>query len=175
MSTYATGKFAYGICDICGLRCAYLEMRAVIRNGRDTNLRSCPDCFDPDIRPRKLKVFATCEVRCKLKFSAKIDNAPRPAKKGHMATKRRTIMSNHVIKARKRWIVQKRIGKQKRYYLKLTKRALRTLKRQMHRKGRAGITVTARMHSVAGNRIVRRRIVMRTYKKGYRGRPARLG
>jgi hypothetical protein len=30
------------------------------------------------------------------------------------------------------------------------------------------------MHSAAGNRVVQRRIVMRTYKKGYRGRPAKL-
>ena len=34
------------------------------------------------IKPRKLKVYASCELRCKLKFSAKIDNAPKPAKKG---------------------------------------------------------------------------------------------
>ena len=30
------------------------------------------------IKPRKLKVYASCELRCKLKFSAKIDNAPKP-------------------------------------------------------------------------------------------------
>jgi hypothetical protein len=126
------------------------------------------------IKPRKLKVFATCEVHCKLKFSAKLDNAPKPPKQGHKAKRRRTIMSTHVIKTKQHWIMQKRIGKQKRYYLRLTKRALRKLKSQLHRKGRAGITVTARMRSVAGNRVVQRRIVMRTYKKGYRGRPARL-
>ena len=105
---------------------------------------------------------------------ARIDNAPKPARKGHKAKRRRVIMGKHVINKADKWITLKRIGKQKRYYLKLTTKALRTLKSQLHRKGRAGITVTARMHSAAGNRVIRRRIVMRTYKHGYRGRPAKL-
>lgn len=127
------------------------------------------------IKPRKLKVYASCEVRCKLKFSAKIDNAPKPAKKGHKAKKRRTLMSKKIIKKSNKWVTLKRAGKEKAYTLKLTKKALRRLKKQLHKKGRAGITVTARMHSVAGNRVVRRRIVMRTYHhKGYRGKPAKL-
>jgi hypothetical protein len=126
------------------------------------------------IAPRKLNVFASCEVKCKLKFSAKIDNAPKPAKKGKPAKRRRTIMGRKVIKRANRWVTLKRIGTEKRYSLKLTKKALRKLKSQLHRKGRAGITVTARMRSVVGNRVVKRRIVMRTYRKGYRGRAAKL-
>jgi hypothetical protein len=126
------------------------------------------------IKPRKLKVFASCEIKCKLKFSAKIDNAPKPAKKGKKAKKRRTIMGRKVIKKSKKWVTLKRIGKERRYSLKLTNKALKKLKKQLHRKGRAGITVTAKMRSVAGNRVVRRRIVMRTYKKGYRGKPSKL-
>ena len=126
------------------------------------------------IKPRKLNVFASCEVRCKLKFSAKIDNAPKPAKKGRKAKRRRTIMGRKVIKKANRWVTLKRVGTEKRYSLKLTKKALKKLKQQLHKTGRAGITVTARMRSVAGNRVVRRRIVMRTYKNGFRGRPAAL-
>ena len=83
-------------------------------------------------------------------------------------------MGQKVIKKANKWVTLKRIGKEKRYSLKLTKKALRKLKKQLRKKGRAGITVTARMRSVAGDRVVRRRIVMRTYKKGYRGRPAKL-
>jgi len=126
------------------------------------------------IKPRKLKVYASCEVRCKLQFNAKIDNAPKPAKKGRKAKKRRVLMGKKVIKKQKRWVTLKRVGKEKRYYLKLTKKALRKLKRQLHRKGRVGITVTARMRSVVGNRVVKRRIVMQTYKKGERAKPAPL-
>ncbi len=130
------------------------------------------------LKPRKLKVYASCEVQCKLQFNAKIDNAPKPAKKkgqkGKKAQKRRVIMGRKVIKKQKRWVTLKRVGKEKRYYLKLTKKAIRKLKKQLHRKGRVGITVTARMRSVVGNRVVKRRIVMRTYKKGERAKPAPL-
>ncbi len=126
------------------------------------------------IKPRKLKVYASCEVRCKLQFNAKIDNAPKPRAKGKKAKKRRVIMGKKVIKKQKRWVKVKRVGKEKRFTLKLTKKALRKLKKRLHHKGRVGITVTARMRSVVGNRVVKRRIVMRTYKKGARARPAPL-
>jgi hypothetical protein len=126
------------------------------------------------IKPRKLKVYASCEVSCTLQFNATLDNAPKPAKKGKKAKQRRVIMGKKVIKKQKRWVTLKRVGTEKRYSLKLTKKALKKLKKQMHRKGRAGITVTARMRSVAGNRVVKRRIVMRTYKKGERAKPAPL-
>jgi len=125
------------------------------------------------IKPRKLNVFAECEVKCKLRFSAKIDNAPK-AKKGKKASRRRTLMAKRVVKRERRWIAVKRVGREQRVTLKLTRRALKRLKRQLHLKGRAGITVTAKMRSTAGNRTVRRRIVMRTYKRGFRGAPERL-
>jgi hypothetical protein len=125
------------------------------------------------IKPRQLSVFAACEVRCKLRFSAKIDDAPK-AKKGRKASRRRTLMAKRVIRRERRWIAVKRVGREQRVILKLTRRALERLKRRLHLKGRAGITVTARMRSAAGNRTVRRRIVMRTYKRGFRGAPARL-
>ena len=125
------------------------------------------------IAPRKLSVFAECEVKCKVRFSAKIDSAPK-AKSGKKAKQRRTLMAKRVVKGERRWVTISRVGKEKRVYLKLTTRALTRLKRQLHVKGRAGITVTATMRSAAGNRTVRRRIVMRTYRRGFRGAPAGL-
>ena len=125
------------------------------------------------IKPRKLSVYAKCDVRCKVRFSAKIDNAPK-SKKGTKAKKRRTLMGKRVVKRERKWVTIKRVGREQRMYLKLTKRALKRLKRQLHRKGRAGITVTVKMRFSAGNRTIRRRIVMRTYKKGYRGKPAKI-
>jgi hypothetical protein len=83
-------------------------------------------------------------------------------------------MSKRVIKKAKRWFKTKRIGRERRFWLKLTPKALRRLKRQLHVKGRVGITVTAKMRSSVGKRKVRRRIVMRTYKKGERAKPAPL-
>jgi hypothetical protein len=46
--SYASGKHAFGICDICGHRTRYLEMRSQVVNESTTGLRVCPDCFDPD-------------------------------------------------------------------------------------------------------------------------------
>jgi ribosome-binding protein aMBF1 (putative translation factor) len=46
--SFASGKFASGICDICGHRVKYLEMRSQIVNEATTGLRVCPDCFDVD-------------------------------------------------------------------------------------------------------------------------------
>src|SRR3954453_2209943 len=132
------------------------------------------------VKPRKLKGWVACELRCKLKFSAKIDNAPKRARRGHKAKRRRTLMSRHVFKGMKvkqqpkKWVTQNRIGGGKRYTLKFTKRALKRLKQQLRRHHRAGITVTLRMHSVAGNRVVLRRIVVTKHKRSFRGRPARL-
>jgi len=45
-------------------------------------------------------------------------------------------MAKQVVKKQKRWLKVKRVGVEKRFYLKLTKKALRRLKRQLHRKGR---------------------------------------
>jgi len=47
--SYATGKFAFGICDRCGFRCDYLDMRKEW-NG----LKVCPECFEfkqPQLTP----------------------------------------------------------------------------------------------------------------------------
>jgi hypothetical protein len=132
------------------------------------------------VKPRKLKVWVACELRCKLKFSATIDNAPKRGRMGHKAKRRRTLMSRHVFKGlrvkghAKKWVTHKRIGGGKRYTLKFTKRGLKRLKRQLRTHHRAGITVKLLMHSVAGNRVVVRRIVVTKRKHGFRGRPAKL-
>ncbi len=132
------------------------------------------------VKPRKLKVWVACELRCKLKFSAAIDNAPKKARMGRKAKRARVLMSKHVFKGikvkgkTKKWVTQKKIGGGKRYTLKFTKRGLKRLKKQLRKKHRAGITVTVRMRSVAGNRVVMRRIVVLKRKHGFRGRPAKL-
>jgi hypothetical protein len=132
------------------------------------------------VKPRKLKVWVACELRCKLKFSAAIDNAPKKARMGRKPKRARILMSKHVLKGlkvkgkAKKWVTQRKIGGGKRYTLKFTKRGLKRLKQQLRKKHRAGITVTLRMRSVAGNRVVLRRLVVIKRKHGYRGRPAKL-
>ena len=120
------------------------------------------------IGPRGLEVYATCEVTCTLRFSAKIDSAPKGGKK------RRTLLAKRVVR-KQRHARRIRAGRTQRVFLKLTPRALKRLKRRLHRRGRAGITVVAHMRSKAGKRVVRRRIVMRTYKRGEHHRAGALG
>ena len=119
------------------------------------------------IGPRGLKLYATCQVACKLRFTAKIDSAP----KGHK--KRHTLLAKRVVR-KQRHLRRIQAGHTKKVFLKLTPRGLKRLKRQLHRRGRVGITVTAHMRSKAGNRNARRRIVMRTYKRGERRRASAL-
>lgn len=45
---YASGKHAFGICDRCGFRTKYSELKVQIINDYPTGLRVCPDCLDPD-------------------------------------------------------------------------------------------------------------------------------
>jgi hypothetical protein len=48
MPHFASGKYANAICDICGVRCKYSELRETTIRGRRTGLLTCPTCWDPD-------------------------------------------------------------------------------------------------------------------------------
>ena len=39
---FAVGKYAYGVCDRCGFRVKYLDMRM-----EWTGFKVCPECFEP--------------------------------------------------------------------------------------------------------------------------------
>jgi hypothetical protein len=45
---FATGKYALGICDICGVRYMLSELRMTTVRGRPTGLLVCPIDFDQD-------------------------------------------------------------------------------------------------------------------------------
>lgn len=45
---FATGKYALGICDICGVSNPLNELRFTTVRGRSTGLLACPICWDPD-------------------------------------------------------------------------------------------------------------------------------
>jgi len=45
---FASGKYAWGMCDICGIRTKYAEMKGTTIRGHSTGLRTCPTCWDPD-------------------------------------------------------------------------------------------------------------------------------
>jgi hypothetical protein len=125
------------------------------------------------IRPRKLKVYARCLTRCKVKFSATLDNAPKKARMGHKTRRPRTLMRSKVFKTPTKWLKLKPLTT-KRYSLKFSKKAMKRLKTQLRKKHRVGITVTMRMHSPGANRVVVRRLVVVKRKHGFRGKPAKL-
>ena len=74
-----------------------------------------------------------------------------------------------MLKGERKWR-KLRAGRERRVFLKLQPKARKKLKRRLRTHGRVGITVTVHMRSAAGNRTAKRRIVMRTYKKGERRR-----
>ena len=45
---FASGKKANALCDVCGFPYKLRELRNLIVKGRDTNVKACPECWDPD-------------------------------------------------------------------------------------------------------------------------------
>jgi hypothetical protein len=107
------------------------------------------------LRSRRLIAYATCEVACRVRFSARTDTAPGAGRP------RRTLQRTRVLRGARRWRTL-RAGEERRIVLALRPRARRRLTRRLHTHGRVGITVVARMRSAAGSRTARRRIVLRS-------------
>jgi hypothetical protein len=51
---YASTKRAIAECDICGFQYRLRELKNLIRKGADTNLKACPECWNPDQPQLKL-------------------------------------------------------------------------------------------------------------------------
>lgn len=45
---FATGRWAWGICDRCGISARLLDLRVETQMGRANNLKTCPSCWDLD-------------------------------------------------------------------------------------------------------------------------------
>jgi len=45
---FASGKHAFGFCDICGQRYKLSKLKTTIVKTKPTNLLACPTCWDPD-------------------------------------------------------------------------------------------------------------------------------
>jgi len=48
MTSFASGRNAYGFCERCGLRYDYAEFKAETVKGVPKNNRVCPECWDGD-------------------------------------------------------------------------------------------------------------------------------
>lgn len=56
---YATGKYSIAICDRCGCRAKYTELRDQVINGIKSGWRVCPDCLDvdhPQLRLNRIRI-----------------------------------------------------------------------------------------------------------------------
>jgi hypothetical protein len=60
-SKFATGKYAWGICDVCGERYKLLELKDVAVRGRATGLLACPTCWDEDHPQNFLDRYVTTD------------------------------------------------------------------------------------------------------------------
>ena len=82
------------------------------------------------LKPRGLKAYAECEIACKVRFTARIDNAP-VKKKGKKLKKRKTIQKKKVLKGERKWR-KLRAGREQRVFLKMRPKARRKLKQRLH-------------------------------------------
>lgn len=48
MKKFASGKKAFGFCDVCGFRTKLRDMKEVIVKRQGTSLLACRSCWDPD-------------------------------------------------------------------------------------------------------------------------------
>ena len=45
---FAAGKRAIGYCDRCGFQYLLSELRSEVINLEETDIKACPECWDPD-------------------------------------------------------------------------------------------------------------------------------
>jgi hypothetical protein len=45
---FASGQKALAICDVCGFSYKLRELKHLIVKGKDTNIKACPECWNPD-------------------------------------------------------------------------------------------------------------------------------
>ena len=45
---FASAKKAVAMCDRCGQRYKLKKLKSEVIRGRETNMKVCPSCFDPD-------------------------------------------------------------------------------------------------------------------------------
>jgi hypothetical protein len=96
---------------------------------------------------------AACDRRCRLSLSARVETAPRRGKR------RRTLMARGVFRHAGTQRALRR-GPERALKLHLTPRAMRVLRAELLRRGRAAIGVRAQVRSALGTATVTRRIVI---------------
>ena len=105
---------------------------------------------------RGISMYGRCDQSCRLSFNARVTTSP------VARAAARTLLRRRVFRALRggRYLPSKGTG-ERRIRLKLTPRAVRTLKHTMHVRGRVAVVIVARARGAAGARTVTRRIVLK--------------
>jgi hypothetical protein len=54
---FASARKALALCDVCGFEYKLRELRSLIVKGRDTNIKACQECWNPDQPQLRLGEF----------------------------------------------------------------------------------------------------------------------
>jgi hypothetical protein len=54
---YASGQNALAICDVCGFQYKLRELKELVRKDNRTNIKACPECWNPDQPQNRLGEF----------------------------------------------------------------------------------------------------------------------
>jgi len=60
---YASGKYAWGMCDICAMRYKLLELKPTTIRGKRTGLLACPTCWDEDHPQNFIDRYVTVDAQ----------------------------------------------------------------------------------------------------------------
>ena len=104
---------------------------------------------------RGISVYGSCDRPCRISFRARIQTSPLSRASARTLLRRRVFRS---LGAERRL---PSTGGERRIRLRLTPRAVRTLKRTLHRHGRVAVVIDARVRGAGGARTVTRRIVLK--------------
>ena len=104
---------------------------------------------------RGISMFGSCDRACRIGFRARIQTSPLGGRAGRTLLRRRVFRSLGTARR------LPATGAERRIRLRLKPRAIRTLKRTMHVRGRVAIVIAARVRGAGGARTVTRRIVLK--------------
>ncbi|HKG65217.1 MAG TPA: hypothetical protein VKB28_14185 [Solirubrobacteraceae bacterium] len=105
---------------------------------------------------RGISMFGRCDQPCRISFKARVTTAPVARATARTLQRRRVFRSL----GGRRYLPSKGTA-ERRIRLRLTPRAVRTLKRTMHVRGRVAVVIAARASGAGGARTVTRRIVLK--------------
>ena len=104
---------------------------------------------------RGISMYGRCDLPCRIAFRARITTSPRARAAA------RTLMRKRVFRSLRNQRLPGKGTGERRILLRLTPRAVRTLKRTLRMRGRVAVLVVARVRGAGGARTVTRRIILK--------------